>query len=717
MQAMRLPECGSPWLPALLALPLAASIPGCRSPGPAERQREVLAAVLRAEYGRDPRSLPDLRRALRGADPWLRKRILRAIGRIGGPGSLETLAKALADPSPGVVAEAVFQLGLREGEADRPAARGALLPLTGKGEALVRARAFEALGRLAEASGFASLAAGLEDPAATVRGAAALALHRLRSRLLARGALPADFDGNLAKVLSKAWTRERSEAAAWRLVYALAPLRRPETLPILLAGAHPRHGRALRLFSLRGLAGLVRSKGRGLEAEAKARIRKAFLETLGDPDPTLVREAVLGLSDPSPQGRNRAPRTAAPPFGDGEVLRALAGLLHHRNPHVAAAAALGIGHFSSMAREARGYLAPIEASKDPTLKGAALQANARLLGDVVTGILRLHLGSKDWTVRASVAGALVFLSPRAALRLASELMADGDRRVRLAVLAILPRFPADREAQDLALEALEVRDLGLREKAASVLAKIGDEAALPGLRRAFTTSPGPDFADARREALEAMAKIAPKDEAVTAFLREALKDPDPGVRRSAHRLLSERLDAEALPALEIVEGPRLDPLPGRNYEPSFLDRKPRIELRTDKGRILLELDPAEAPAHCWNFYAFVRAGQYDGRIFHRVVPGFVVQGGDSRGDGYGASAFLGGRLRDEINNLPFTSWVLGMPKSAAPDSGGEQIFLTLVPTPHLDGRYTAFGRVVGGKEVLTRIEIGDRILEARIVSP
>ena len=98
-------------------------------------------------------------------------------------------------------------------------------------------------------------------------------------------------------------------------------------------------------------------------------------------------------------------------------------------------------------------------------------------------------------------------------------------------------------------------------------------------------------------------------------------------------------------------------------------------------------------------------GFYDGLLFHRVVPDFVIQGGDPRGDGFGGPGY---DIRDEINPLRYRRGVAGM-ALAGPDTGGSQFFITLSEQPHLDGGYTSFGEVVAGDEVLDRIVPGDRI--------
>jgi peptidyl-prolyl cis-trans isomerase B (cyclophilin B) len=108
---------------------------------------------------------------------------------------------------------------------------------------------------------------------------------------------------------------------------------------------------------------------------------------------------------------------------------------------------------------------------------------------------------------------------------------------------------------------------------------------------------------------------------------------------------------------------------------------------------------------CLNFLQLVNQGFYDGLEFHRVVPDFVIQGGDPRGDGWGGPGYT---IRDELNAKPFDTGVVGMALAGA-DTGGSQFFITLSPQPHLDAGFTAFGLVVDGLDVLGLIEQGDRI--------
>jgi cyclophilin family peptidyl-prolyl cis-trans isomerase len=136
------------------------------------------------------------------------------------------------------------------------------------------------------------------------------------------------------------------------------------------------------------------------------------------------------------------------------------------------------------------------------------------------------------------------------------------------------------------------------------------------------------------------------------------------------------------------------------------ERNPVAVIETDRGVIEIELFAKDAPIHVANFVGHARKGFYDGLTWHRVVPNFVIQGGDPDNSGWGDAGFS---VRAEVNHRRYVRGTLGMPRSAGFDTGGVQIFLTHIPTPHLDGQYTVFGQVRSGLQVIDRIELGDRV--------
>jgi len=137
---------------------------------------------------------------------------------------------------------------------------------------------------------------------------------------------------------------------------------------------------------------------------------------------------------------------------------------------------------------------------------------------------------------------------------------------------------------------------------------------------------------------------------------------------------------------------------------SAVDKK-TVTLETNQGIIEVELLPEVAPKACENFTKLVEKGYYNGLIFHRVIKGFMIQGGDPTGTGMGGESIWGEPFIDETSpNVRFdTPGILAM-ANAGPDTNGSQFFITTVPTHHLDGRHTIFGRVSSGMDVVKKIE-------------
>ncbi len=136
-----------------------------------------------------------------------------------------------------------------------------------------------------------------------------------------------------------------------------------------------------------------------------------------------------------------------------------------------------------------------------------------------------------------------------------------------------------------------------------------------------------------------------------------------------------------------------------------------IEL--DKGgEIRMEFYPEDAPKTVENFVALAKKGFYSGLTFHRVVPDFVVQGGCPKGDGTGGPGY---QVKAEFNKQKHLRGAVAMARSQHPDSAGSQFYICYGPTPHLDGNYTVFGRIVSGIEHVDRIKQGDRMKSVTIV--
>lgn len=133
---------------------------------------------------------------------------------------------------------------------------------------------------------------------------------------------------------------------------------------------------------------------------------------------------------------------------------------------------------------------------------------------------------------------------------------------------------------------------------------------------------------------------------------------------------------------------------------------PIVTIETDNGKIKIELQPEVAPNTVNNFISLVKKGFYDGVVFHRIIPGFMIQGGDPEGVGVGGPGY---QIKGEFafngvaNMLRHDRGVISMARSQSPNSAGSQFFIMLDSHPHLDGQYAAFGKVLEGMEEVDRI--------------
>jgi peptidyl-prolyl cis-trans isomerase B (cyclophilin B) len=130
----------------------------------------------------------------------------------------------------------------------------------------------------------------------------------------------------------------------------------------------------------------------------------------------------------------------------------------------------------------------------------------------------------------------------------------------------------------------------------------------------------------------------------------------------------------------------------------------RVRITTAKGDIVFNFYPDEAPQHSAAFIKLARAGFYDGLTFHRVEPGFVIQGGDPDGNGTGGPGY---NLDAEFSEIPHVTGTVAMARSANPNSAGSQFYICLDDAPFLNRQYTVFGQTVEGQDVVKSIRRGD----------
>jgi peptidylprolyl isomerase/peptidyl-prolyl cis-trans isomerase B (cyclophilin B) len=150
----------------------------------------------------------------------------------------------------------------------------------------------------------------------------------------------------------------------------------------------------------------------------------------------------------------------------------------------------------------------------------------------------------------------------------------------------------------------------------------------------------------------------------------------------------------------------------KTFEPLPEGAKPVISIALENdGVIKVELHPDVAPNHCAALVDLVKKGYYDGLSFHRVVPGFVVQGGCPKGNGSGGPGY---NLKAEFNEKPHLTGTLAMARTPDPDSAGSQFYICLAPQPFLDRQYTVFGQTIEGMDLVSQIRQGDKMVKVTV---
>jgi cyclophilin family peptidyl-prolyl cis-trans isomerase/HEAT repeat protein len=605
--------------------------------------------------------------------------------------------------------------------------RAALLSLLADPDTAVAANAAVSLGQLRDSSAADALGRALARPDG-IAAAAAWSLGELGEagrpqleRVLADGT-PIGAIPHVLVAATKLrplpvsriapYTRHASAWIRWSAAYALARNRDTTAAQTLLdmlsrpataaSGAQPSVGRPA------DGSRVSASETRALVARGLAR---PAVPT-GLADSAFARLASLAR-DPAPHVRVNAIRSLAT-YGT-RAAPALRQALRDADANVRIALVQALGAESGFAADA--WTAAWEADTGftfrRTLLPLALRAGTRLPPLAV--LSRGWARDCDWRRRAAVAEASAATAATAG-EIAPLFARDIDGRVRAAAYGALGTY-ADSSlpaaARDTFRAALRDADLGVRATALGVLARSPRPEELAAILDAYDASRDDRDGDARTAALRYIARL---------WRTDSNRIDAPSIAR-LQRLVPpanplERAGVRGVTPLAVWSAAAGTPRPASWYEdqvrsillPSLAGRRPRADIVTERGVITLELFGDDAPLTVANFIALARSGFYQSLRFHRVVPNFVVQDGDPRGDGSGGPGYA---IRDELNRWGYDRGTLGMALSG-PDTGGSQDFLAHAPQPHLDGHYTVFGRVQGGLSVLDAIVQGDRLLTIRV---
>lgn len=624
----------------------------------AERMAEVV-------HDEDARLLSSrLVRYLSDPYPAVRARAALAVGRIGGDDADSLLWARMADSSLDVAATAAFAIGLTD--ADEYIVQ--LLDHAFDMPARVARPAVASVGRLADSSMIEvsnRLVNFLSHPAPEVRAEAAMALFRMGA-------------ANRGPELVKYVRKETDSEARATAIYALARLKVSEARDVFvehLADSDP----FVRQSCVRGL-GLVKDE-ESIHLLAMA---------LNDANPNVVIDAIrrLGAIEKSPAIRHL--RAKWDRVEDDRYVVTLLQAMEQRADSAALSRAEDLVADSSsewVIAAAVKYLARLKKDRavalldslahdgPPRIRAACAEAYAEIGNDKIIPRLTLLFSDPAPQVRMSAFAGLVALDSGNVGLYVERALGDDDWAVR-----------------SLAVSEIAERNLTRFKERLAEMSRAADSLGLN--------------TDVRRSLVEAAGELLSHkkhDSIALDILAQRLDDRSYLVRREAavvaEDILGEDHWGRVPPARTRLGTGRL--------EPAFEPPRPEYEatIQTRYGKIHMKLLFDIAPLTVLNFIDLAQRGFYDGLTFHRVVPGFVAQGGDPRGDGWGGPGY---NIRDEYSAEPFDRGAVGIATSGQ-DSGGSQFFITLSPQPHLEGRYTVFARVTAGMDTADKLIPGDRI--------
>ena len=647
-----------------------------------------------------------------------RRRAILALGRIGYPTAIPALIDILnadrnaENRNPDLRALAAFAIGEIENHYAVPALMTHLDPAT-ETSALVRARCAEALGKIATNKfsattlgnyGLKAIADALVralPPQATQPTADQRFIAEMALTALLRLKHPTTIESITAQL------RSPDSEIRWQAANALARIRE---------GIAPAIGALLPLLA-DGDALVRANAARALGVAKASQAVDGLTRLLADKDERVVASAINALAAVGDA------RAVEPLIAMGNSLlaryrsfdRSKSGVPTEQNSLLLISTALG------NIKDERGLpllkafrLADAKLGAHPEVEIAVAKFGEAAFFDVPESI---KLSAGDWKAIAAYAQGLGQLKTERAKTILLDLLAGKsfgkpDARAVSDILNALAAVKVD-GLRDILLENLKAEDVIVRTTAATLLGDVGDstDKVINALEESYKAARNDKMNDARIAILEAADKL--KRPMNARVLADDSRDPDYVVRLKAAEMLRQS-ETEA-PTSRLSIG-KADTGHDKAYwrrmaQLAESKKSPTAIIHTKKGQIKIELYAQDAPMTVDNFMQLAKSGFYNGLTFMRVVPNFVIQGGDPRDDMNGGPGY---QIRCEINLKQYETGAVGMALSGK-DTGGSQFFITHSPQPHLDGGYTVFGQVTEGMDVVNRMARGDRIERVEII--
>ncbi len=600
------------------------------------------------------------------SDPEVRARAAVALGRMGQPIAVFGLGNLLIDSVEIVRIEAAFAIGqIGDSSGIIPIAAN----LKNEKSAEVKCAMIEALGKIGHPDVVGTIISYAAEPDPAIRSSVAFALAYLPRHGRTQDLVQLSRD-SIADVRWKAvyaMSRTADSTAFGRLHWCLK-----DSVSLV------------RLYAARAIGALNDSSGLSHLTDRLRQESDDFVKV------NLIRSIAR--------------------VGDRQALKSLLNILSEEHPGFVKADALtAIGELGF--DKAFAKLKPFVLEEDHLVRGCAIEAAARISPEFFMENLPSFRERADWYVKSHILDGLSVVGTKEAFDIATEFFSDEDPRVRRAALTAIIRFK-DSSIHSYLERGLDDPDFAVNMTAVDAIASRKDSDLIERVAAFYAGQVTGGESDARLAVVQAfsswMDSTSPNPTMLGVFNR-ALNDVDYHVRNAAVHALAE-MGIDRSSSLGVYQ----TKIERDNYGDFFkrFPRNPTATIRTNKGDIKFELLYDIAPKTVDNFVDLARSGFYNRNIWHRVIPGFIIQDGCPRGDGWGGPGYT---IRCEWNRKPYTRGTVGMAHSGK-DTGGSQFFITHTASPHLNGRYTAFGQVISGMRVVNRIEIGDSIRTIEISS-
>ena len=602
------------------------------------------------------------------SNPLVRLRCAEVLGRIGNPTGVPLLAGLSKDQNEDVAETAIFSLGLVGGKDSIEPLKYALK----KRRKNIKIRALEALSATGEPEASEPIISYLSNFSTALRVAAAISLSRLDDSTAVSACGTAIFDPDPRVLASIAYTLGRCEDKS-----------------------HEKH-----------ITDLLENKDSTVKMRA--------VEALGRMGSKKAIDPLFAMTEGEDRMVTLKAAEALARIGDKRCARALEKLLSSTDPYMQT---IALGGLESIDEDnSFESILPLLDSKSLMVRLAALKAAGATGEDKSRERLLAIYRNGTPIERMTALEALGLVGDKQDLPLfVSALTGDGDPLVREGAATALGTWHKEKDLYeedeggnrpiDALLGAIGGDDWVVASIAAESIGKIAEKETIDDLARLYPQSIERVDSDRKLAVLGAITAIGERktvrEESVPPllkFLNEASKDPDPRVGQAA--VQAAKQFKGSLKAQPSGPWPRGD-LPWGNPALPMGERKIRIV--TGRGNIEITLYGDDAPNMTQSIITLAKQGFYKDLTFHRVVPGFVIQGGCPRGDGWGDAGYF---LRSQFNLHRYERGTVGMAHNGK-DTPGSQFFITHTRQSHLNGRYTVIGKVTSGMEVVDTIERGD----------